>query len=290
MARVIDLPARGTLLAATDIQGNLRDFDRLAELFEAEEARGEGACLVVTGDLIHGPELAPTDWPEQLGSFYEGASAAVLEHAERLQRRHPERVFYLLGNHEHAHVGGPIVGKFFTDEALRLEQILGSERTAWLRAWLLTWPLVAVAARAQICLLHGAPHAAIESRDDIESASLDALRELDPQELPSQSVLGAILWARSATQARARAFLRALGPSLSTAVHGHDVVRGGYAIEDPSQLCVSSSFGCHDGDKLYLRWDLAEPALSAMHLARRGLLRLWPATDPVYLKNDLLGS
>ena len=51
--------------------------------------------------------------------------------------------------------------------------------------------------------------------------------------------------------------------SLTTAIHGHDVVREGYAVEDATCLCVSSSFGCHDGDKLYVEWDLADPAISA---------------------------
>ena len=48
---------------------------------------------------------------------------------------------------------------------------------------------------------------------------------------------------------------------------------------------MSSSFGCYDGDKVYLRWDLAERAPSAEALAHRGLCRLWPEEPPVYLES-----
>ena len=283
MPRVVDLPSSGTLLVATDLQGNLRDFERVASLFEAKE----DAVLVLTGDLVHGPELRAEDWPEQLGTYYVGASATVLERARQLQEKHPGRVHYLLGNHEHAHVGGPVVGKFFVDEAARLEELLGPEKTLAMRDGLATWPLVAVAAKAQLCFLHAAPHAEIASRDDLEQIDLDSLRTMDPSDVATRSILGAILWARTTSRARARAFLRALGPTLTTAVHGHDVVREGYAVEDPTRLCVSSSFGCHDGDKLYVEWDLADPAISAYDVARRGLRRLWPEATPVYLDESL---
>lgn len=275
---------------ATDVQGNLRDFERVASLFEWERQRSSETFLVLTGDLIHGPEITQRDWPEHLGTYYVGNSAMVLERASELQQRHAGHVFYLLGNHEHAHVGGPIVGKFFTDEAARLEELLGREKTAWMRSWLATWPLVAVAERAQLCLLHAAPHAAIQSRRDIEALDLEALRGLDPIELSSRTILGSILWARSTSHPRAQAFLRALGPTLTTAIHGHDVVREGFGVDSPAQLCVSSSFGCHDGDKLYVHWDLAEPALSALDVVRRGLRRLWPEAPPVYLDASLRGA
>lgn len=282
MGRVVDLPSSGRLIAATDLQGNLRDFHRIAEIYEEEAARGD-AYLVLTGDLVHGPELLPEEWPEHLGSYYLGESAQVLEEAAKLQERHPGRVHYLLGNHEHAHAGGPVVGKFFPDEAARLEELLGHDRTVWARSWLASWPLVAVAAKAQLCLLHGAPHAPIRSRDDIERVDLGGLTGLSPLDLPSRSVLGSILWARSASRERARAFLQALGPTLSAAVHGHDVVREGFSVEETTHICISSSFGCHDGDKLYLSWDLATPAISALDIARRGLRRLWPQAEPFYL-------
>ena len=285
--RVLDLPDHGTMLVSTDIQGNARDFRRMVALFEATLAEDPDAMLVFTGDLVHGPEIDVEAWPDHLGSFYVGDSTAVLEEAYELSRRYPQKVHYLLGNHEHAHIGGPIVGKFFLDEAARLEQIMGADRTARMNEWMETWPLVAIAEKAGIVLLHAAPHAAIRSRTDVDDLSLDSLRDLSPLDVPSRSILGALLWARSTSRARARAFLRALGDGLTTAIFGHDVVREGYAVDDPHRLCVSTSFGCFDGDKVYVQWDLAEPAASAHDVATRGLRRLWPEAPPVYLEAAL---
>ncbi len=286
MARVIDLPQRGTLLVGTDLQGNLGDYLRLEAIFLEHRAERPDTFLVLTGDLVHGPELAPDEWPEQLGSFYHGASAAVLERAQRLEAEHEGHVFFLMGNHEHAHVGGPVVGKFFLDEARRLEDIMGPERSAAVRAWIASWPLVAVAPAARLALLHAAPHAPIQSRGDIEAVELSSLDGLQPLDVCSRSVLGSILWARTTSEDRARAFLRALSPELRVAVYGHDVVREGFATDDSHRLRISTSFGCHDGDKLYLEWELAEPAQSSQDLARRGLRRLWPDAPPVHLRDD----
>lgn len=287
MPRVVDLPNQGTLLVGTDLQGNLADYLRIEAIFLAGRAKSPETYLVLTGDLVHGPELEPDEWPEQLGSFYHGASAVLLERAQRLEQDHAGHVFFLMGNHEHAHVGGPVVGKFFADEARRLEEIMGAERSAEVRAWIASWPLVAVAEQARFALLHAAPHAPIKSRDDVEGVDLGSLAGMPALDVCSRSVLGSILWARNTSEDRAKAFLRALSPDLRAAVYGHDVVREGFATDDAHRLCVSTSFGCHDGDKLYLEWDLAEPAHSSHDLARRGLRRLWPDAHPVYLHDSL---
>ena len=170
---------------------------------------------------------------------------------------------YLLGNHEHAHVGGPVVAKFFPDEARRLEELLGEDGTREMRAWLRTWPLVALARRARIVMLHAAPHALVRGPEDLERLSLDGFDGTPLEDMAGRTILGALLWARTTTTDRAFSFLRALDKDARVAVFGHDVARGGYAVEREPLLCVSTSFGCFDGDKLYLEWDLAEPAESA---------------------------
>jgi hypothetical protein len=77
-------------------------------------------------------------------------------------------------------------------------------------------------------------------------------------------------------------FLKALDPNLCVAIYGHDVARSGFSIDRDPLLCISTSFGCHDGDKLYLDWDLSEPAQSPAHVAARGLKPLHPNATPVY--------
>lgn len=276
------LPDRGKLIVATDLQGHVDDFDRVATVFE-EAARGpEGAVLVITGDLVHGPELTPDDWPDYLGNFYHGDSVTVLERARELQNRYPGRVHYLLGNHEHAHIGGPIVAKFFPDEAMRLEELLGDERTVMMRDWFRTWPFVAVAPHAGLVMLHAAPHARISSIDELDQLSFDNSNGLTLEEMAARGTLGALLWARTTSSERAWNFLKAIDPRATVAVYGHDVARWGYAIDREPLLCVSTSFGCFDGDKLYLEWDLSERATSAVETARRGLRPLYPDAPPVH--------
>lgn len=280
---MVELPDRGKLIVATDFQGHVDDFDRLAAVFERAAAQPGGAYLVVTGDLVHGPEIDEEDWPEYLGSYYRGDSKTLVERAFLLQRRHAGRVHYLLGNHEHAHLGGPVVSKFFPDEAERLESLLGPDGAEWLRAWLRTWPLVAFAPRARIALSHAAPHATIADARELEELSLEgAILDATYGDPTSQSTLGALLWARTTTTERANAFLRALHPDLRVALFGHDVAREGFAIDREPLLCVSTSFGCYDGDKLYFEWDLARPAESAEDAARHGLRPLYPEIEPVY--------
>jgi hypothetical protein len=281
--RVIELPQRGRLIVATDLQGNLRDLLAVEALFEQANQGPDGATLVITGDLVHGPEIPEAEWPDHLGSYYHGDSPGVLAHARELSQRYPGRVHFLLGNHEHAHVGGPVVSKFFPDEAERLETLLGDAGAADYKSWIESWPFVVFAPQAGILMMHAAPHAAIDAPSDLEDLSL-YVSPNDETDLDGRSTIIALLWARTTSSDRARAFLRAIHPRLNVAVYGHDVAHSGYAIDREPLLCVSSSFGCHDGDKLILSWDLERRVHSAADLAREGLVPLYPDAKPVHRK------
>ncbi|GAB3848058.1 metallophosphoesterase [Dactylosporangium cerinum] len=279
MSRVVVLPDRGTLLVGTDLHGNLADFHAIVRRFVE---LGTESHLLLCGDLVHGPALSPDAWPDHLGSYYTDASVELLDEAWRLQQRFPGRVHYLLGNHEHAHLGGPRLEKFHPDEARHLEDTYGPGRFAEVRDWLAGWPLAAVAPAAGIVFTHAAPHAVIDGAADLEAAPLAGHEDVPLHEMASRSVVGALLWARTTSADRATAFLRALHPDARVAVFGHDVIREGHLVEHEPLLCVSTSFGCHDGDKVYLEWDLAVPAGSATALARAGLRRLHPDAPPVH--------
>jgi len=281
VARLVELPDKGRLIVASDLQGNLADFDHLESIFEEAAVQPNGACLVLTGDLIHGPEIPERNWPDYLGSYFRADSATLLDRAEALANRHPGRVFYLLGNHEHAHIGGPIVSKFFADEALRLERCMGPERSAEIRHWLHNWPLVAVARHAGLVMLHAAPNAVLRDASDLEKVPL--IPGVGREGMV-EGVLAEILWARTASTIRARAFMAAIDERLRVAIYGHDVARSGYAIDREPLLCISSSFGCFDGDKLYLDWDLARKATSASQVVQEGLRPMYPDEKPVYRK------
>src|SRR5690606_13745563 len=57
MARVLRLPDHGRLIVCTDLQGCLRDYRRVVEIFEQAHAELGDAHLLFTGDLVHGPHI-----------------------------------------------------------------------------------------------------------------------------------------------------------------------------------------------------------------------------------------
>lgn len=250
--RVLRLPDRGRLLIGTDLQGNLGDFQRLAAHFLAA---GDDAWLVLTGDLVHGPDDATlAQWPDFLGTPYRDESPALMDAFLDLKARAPGRVHCLLGNHDHAHVGGPVTYKFHDDEAAALEARLDDAGRARLRQMILDFPLVAVAP-CGVVMLHAAPSANVAHPDELEALSLDGYGAFHVMDFARTPLLGPLLWSRMAHEHEAERFVRALGGEV--AVYGHDIVREGYAKDGPRQLCVSTSFGCHDAVKTYVEVDLA---------------------------------
>ena len=275
--KVARLPEQGVLLVATDLQGNLGDYEALKALLEHELGRGHHATLALCGDLVHGPSPdlnEPGAWPRHLGTEYRDASAELLVDFERYTRTHP--AFALLGNHEHAHIGGPVVPKFHPDEAAVLDAALG-EAAAGIHAFLKTWPLIAVAP-CGVVLTHGAPGATMPSLDAFEQLDYAGYERVSINAMHRHDPLAALLWCRSATEAQARALLRTCGHDAGVVAFGHDVVHEGFEATGASQLCVSTSYGLLDRDKVYLRLDLAARYRSVADLRAGVEIRsLYPA-------------
>lgn len=263
MANLLQLPARGRLLVATDLQGNLRDFEALVAHFRKA---GDDAHLLLTGDLVHGPDdETAEDWPEHLGTPYTDESGALMDAFIAEQARAPGRVHCLLGNHDHAHCGGPVTSKFHDDEAGVLESKLGPERSATLQALIATFPLIARAPCGAV-MLHAAPSADVQSIAQVEAVGRAGYESLDIERFMKVPVLGALLWSRMATPAQSKKFLQALGGTI--ALYGHDVVREGFERVGDDQLCFSTSFGLYDEHKVYVSLDLAAqyPSVQALRV------------------------
>ncbi len=278
MARVLRLPDQGRLIVCTDLQGCLRDYVRIVEVFHEVLEREGDAYLLFTGDLVHGPHIEPEDWPDFLGEYYRDQSGELVDAFIELSAAHPGRIHSLLGNHEHGHVGGPHTAKFAVDEVALLEHILGAEATERLRAALRELPLVAVSPCGAV-FTHGAPAATIESIAEIEEVSLDSFAGHSPLDIFDLPVIGPILWARSAAPAVARQFLHAVGGTIS--IYGHDVIPEGFECVGDEQMIVSTSFGVFDANKIYLQLDLAAHYQS-VHDLRIGheILPLYPDKAP----------
>lgn len=285
-SRVIHLPTRGVLLVSTDLQGNWADYCAMKQHYAAEEAAGHEPVMLFCGDMVHGPSPdlnAPGAWPDYLGTAYIDESAAILR--DFIVYAREARAFSLLGNHEHAHVGGPVVSKFYRDEAVVLSAALGADGEE-IVAFMATWPILAVA-RCGLAFVHGSPAATMPSLADWETVEYGGYEGLMPIDmLRTGAPFGTVLWARSATDREARAFLTVALPELDgqgVVVFGHDVVRSGYAKVGDSQLCVSTSYGLHDQDKTYLRVDLSATYRSVADL-RHGVELL-----PLYSTSDAAG-
>lgn len=279
MASVLRLPDHGRLIVCTDLQGCLRDYERIVQVFEQADADTRGDVhLLFTGDLIHGPHIDEDDWPDFLGEYYRDQSGELVEALVALSRSHPGRVHALLGNHEHGHIGGPHTAKFASDEVALLEARLGIERSLRLREVLCELPLVAIAPCGAV-FTHGAPAAAIESVADIEAADLGSPHADSPVDILEMPVIGPILWARSATPEAARRFLRAVGGTIS--IYGHDVIPEGFERVGHEQMVVSTSFGVFDAYKVYLDMDLSRRYRSVHELRiGREIRPLYPDKAP----------
>lgn len=274
MARVLRLPDHGKLIVCTDLQGCLRDFHRVVELFDEEMARSGDAHLLFTGDLIHGPHLDEHDWPEFLGEYYRDASGEVIDELAVMMKRHPGRVHALVGNHEHGHIGGPHTAKFAADEVAVLEARMGAAAAERMREVLRTFALVAVAPCGAV-FTHGAPAATISSIAEIEAAPLEGFELGSALDILDAPVIGPILWARSAPTDVAARFVRALGGTFC--IYGHDVIPEGFERIGDEQMVVSTSFGVYDARKVYVSLDLAARYRSVNDLrVGREILPLYP--------------
>ncbi len=251
MSKVVHLPAAGTLLVCTDLQGNLGDFERMVSLWRAE---GDDTVLVFTGDLVHGPSPdVVADWPPHLGTPYADESAALLRRFEALRC---ERLLSLMGNHEHAHVGGPKVPKFYDDEAAVLDAALGADRDRF-HALFRSFPLIAVAP-CGVVLTHAAPLVVAEDLAAYERLDWAGYQRTSIWQMAERDPLGALLWARGCPPARTLDLLEVCtGARSGVVVNGHDVVREGYLAADPHRMVVSTSFALFDERKVYLRLDLS---------------------------------
>jgi hypothetical protein len=283
MARVLRLPGRGRLIVCTDLQGCMRDFERMVQVFEDTLADYDGdAHLLFTGDLIHGPHLEEDEWPDFLGEYYRDASGELMEAFVDLSYKYPNRVHALIGNHEHGHIGGPHTAKFAADEVILLENILGPEGTQRLCEIIQTFALAAIAPCGAV-FTHGAPAAQITSVKDVEAADLSGKDYASPLDVLDTPVVGRLLWARSADAAVARRFVKAMGGTIS--IYGHDVIPEGFERVGDEQIVVSTSFGVVDANKVYVHLDLAAK-YRTVHDLRVGaeILPLYPDKATTRLK------
>ena len=126
--RVRVLAEPGTLLISTDLHGKRDSFERLRERFFAlRERSNDPVHWALLGDLVHGPNPAARARNPALYD-YDDESPALIDAVFELRERWPDHVHFVLGNHDHGHVGGPHTRKFHDDEVVALEARLTPEQ------------------------------------------------------------------------------------------------------------------------------------------------------------------
>ena len=246
------LPARGRLLVSTDLHGNLADLRALEAVFARERAEEPETYWVVLGDAVHGPSA---DARSDALCDYDDESSAIVHRLLALRAADPEHVVFVLGNHDHAHVGGPKTGKFHRDEAATLEATLDAAAVAELRA-LFDDALLAVAAPNGVLLTHGSPDAALVSLAALDGIPFDT-RQMNATEARVVHTLLGSYGQPQATCAKMLAQVSAAsGLDLRVVVHGHDKSEDGFFYEGTNQVCPVL-FGAHRETKRYVLLDLA---------------------------------
>lgn len=247
------LPASGTAMISTDLHGNGEDFRSLRSLFLERRARDEASHWVLLGDLVHGPdEQARHDQP-QLYDFPD-ESWEIVQGTTDLLQNHPDRVHLVLGNHDHAHVGGPRPAKFYADEAGHFEQGLTPAQLEAVRA-LFQRALVAILTHCGVLATHGAPGSVLDRLELLDDLSFDP----EENDHERNAMLHSALTSYGQPEREVTAMLQALGASagleLDVVIHGHDRELEGFFREGSHQLCPVL-FGALREHKRYVEIDL----------------------------------
>jgi hypothetical protein len=269
--RTAMLPRDGQLMVSTDLHGNLEDFEALRDRFLARVERGEDVHWALLGDLVHGPDdQARCDEPALYD--FDDRSWEVVEGVIGLREAWPGRVHLVLGNHDHGHVGGPVLTKFHADEALHLEGLLDDRRIDSM-ARLFRSALLLLLAPCGVALCHGSPDDSLRDPAQLDRLSLDPARNDAPGNALLRSILTSYGQPRDVTERVLRNLSRATGLDLGLIVHGHDRDLHGWFVEGGNQLCPVV-FGALREHKRFLLLDLAATYRAAADI-REGRELLW---------------
>lgn len=276
--KLLIFPPQGQIIICTDLHGNIGDFHTIREKFYQSLVKEQETYLLFIGDLIHGPAIHPNVWPDHLGDYYYDHSDKLIAEFVNLQQEHPGKVFSLLGNHEHSHIGGPHTCKFHRDETLHFENIVGPRRAKKYQKIFRSFPLIALGQKGLV-FTHGSPRCSLRSLAQLDRISYEGYEHLGLRNVIYAPVVGELLWSRMATKEEARRFLKITSINEEpnkVSICGHDVVREGYDKVGREQIVVSTSFALKNENKFYLHLSLEE-TYTSVQAFREGveLLKLY---------------
>jgi hypothetical protein len=227
--RLVRLPAGAEILIAGDMHGSVENFRLL--LKRAELARQPGRHLVVQ-ELVHGPFRYPAGGDK---------SHQLLDLIAALKCQFPDRIHYLLGNHELAQWRRQAIGKGDVDqnEVFRagIENAYGSFAAEIEMAYdeLFAAANLAVRTTNRVLLSHSLPSARI--LPSFEPALLEE-ENPPPEAWQLGGALHALVWGRDLREDTAAAFLHKL--DADWLITGHIPCPEGYQTPNSRQLILDA--------------------------------------------------
>jgi hypothetical protein len=249
MQRWYQLPNTGQVLISTDLHGNGKDFRRLCEIFLAMP---DDTHWVNLGDMVHAPNVHSRKAQPELYDF-EDESLLIVEGILELKALYPDRIHYVLGNHDYGHVGGEHTRKFYPDEVEHLEGVIGEAGIDKLKA-LFKSALLTVIAPCGVMLSHGAPDDSLKHIDDLNRITFPPRSEY-----LNDVMVGLMTFYGQHGDVMARlleTISRTSGCEVNLHIHGHERDPEGYFTEAGNQACPVI-FGAVDSKKRYLILNLS---------------------------------
>jgi len=227
--RVVRLPAGCEVLIAGDMHGSVENF-RL--LLKTADLGANPRRHLVLQELVHGPFRYPGGGDK---------SHQLLDLLAALKCQYPERVHFLLGNHELAQWQNQRIGKGDVDQNVLfragVDEAYGDHGPAIYAAYLELFAAASVllftANRVVLChTLPSAKHLAVFALDALERD------EPEPRDLLLGGAIHAMVWDRDLSQANAEAFLRKVdGDWLIT---GHIPCERGFMVPNNRQIILDA--------------------------------------------------
>lgn len=270
--RHLAIKGPGLVLVSTDVHGNWQDFAQLEQRFHQLRASHDAPVhWVILGDVVHGPSPSFRHRFDGLYDF-DDASARIVERVIALRHAFPSHVYFVLGNHDYAHIGGPPTSKFHPDEAAWLEAQMTPTQIEAMHTLFLD-ALLAVSTSCGVLLCHGSPGEGLSSFERLDQVKLPARGE-------DFGVIRDMLFAYGQRGELIDRVLAQLsqGPGfpheapLRTVIHGHDRDEDGYYFDEHNQLCPVI-FGAPRVTRRYVVLDLEARYEHVDHFLSLGALR-----------------
>lgn len=229
MGRFLQLPAAAEVLVAGDMHGSVENFRLL--LKQADLARQPTRHLVLQ-EVVHGPFRYPGGGDK---------SHQLLDLIAALKCQFPQRVHFLLGNHELAQWQNQRIGKGDVDQndlfRAGVGEAYGSRAAEVYTCYLDLFAASNLLVRTpnRVILSHSLPTPRSLPNFDLGKVKQE---ELKPEDLVLGGWLHSLVWGRDTSEANASAFLDKVDGDLL--ITGHIPCEQGYSVPNARQIILDA--------------------------------------------------